>query len=48
LTQNTFNILTSRRNQITKTEDVLDLPGVMEIKQGTSASGEVEFLNGME
>lgn len=39
LTQNTLNILTSRRNQITKTLDVLDLNGVQDIKQDADADG---------
>jgi len=48
LTQNSLNILSSRRNQITKTEDVLDLNAVMEIKQATDAQGNEVFREGLE
>lgn len=48
MTQNSFNILTSRRNQITKTEDVLDLNGTLAIKQVTDKTGEVVFNGGLE
>jgi len=39
LTQNSLNILTSRRNQITKTLDVIDLNGMKKINQDSDAEG---------
>jgi len=39
LTQNSFNVLTSRRNQITKTLNVLDLNGLQDITSQADDAG---------
>jgi len=39
LTMNTLNILTSRRNQITKTVDVIDIVNVSPITQSIDKLG---------
>ena len=41
LTQSTLNILTSRRNQITKTYDVLDLNIVKDVKEDEQSDGSI-------
>jgi len=48
LTTSTLNILTSRRNQITKTIDVLDLRNVNPITSSVSQSGDLIYRGGME
>lgn len=48
LTTTTLNILTSRRNQITKTEDVIDIRGLNRIKQVITNDGDANFKGGME
>lgn len=48
LTQSTLNILTSRRNQITKTFDVLDLNIVKDINEQESSDGSTSYAGGMQ
>lgn len=48
LTNTTLNILTSRRNQITKTEDVIDIRGLNRIKQVITNAGDANFKGGLE
>jgi len=48
LTQNTLNILTSRRNQITKTYSVLDLNIVKDIVQQQETDGTGVYSGGIQ
>lgn len=47
LTSTTLNLLSSRRNQITKTVDVIDLNGVKDITTRDNG-GEMVFTGGVE
>jgi len=48
LTTTTLNILTSRRNQITKTIDVIDIRGLNKISQTITKEGDLNYKGGME
>lgn len=48
MTQTTLNILTSRRNQITKTVDVVDFNGLEAVKQDSDDQGNVVFRGGVD
>lgn len=48
LTTTTLNILTSRRNQITKTADVIDIKGLNKISQFINNKNELQYKGGME
>lgn len=48
LTQNSLNILSSRRNQITKTLDVIDLNGINRITQDSDAEGNLVYRGGID
>lgn len=47
MTQNTINILSSRRNQITKTIDVIDLNILNDIDQSTDNHGDLVYTGGL-
>jgi len=47
MTLNTINILSSRRNQITKTVDVVDLNIVNDINQQMDSKGGVGYTGGL-
>jgi len=44
----TLNILTSRRNQITRTIDVIDLMNVNPINETIDKQGELQYKGGLE
>jgi len=44
----TLNVLSSRRNQITRTIDVIDLMNVNDISQTTDQQGELQYKGGLE
>lgn len=44
----TLNILTSRRNQITKTMDVIDIKNIRGITQHISSKGDLEYKGGLQ
>jgi len=48
LTTTTLNILTSRRNQITKTIDVFDLRSIKPINKSVSKDGDEVYKGGLE
>lgn len=48
LTETTLNILSSRRNQITKTIDVIDLNGMKKVNISSDAEGNMVFKGGLE
>jgi len=48
LTTTTLNILSSRRNQITKTIDVIDIRGLNKISQTVTKDGDMNYKGGME
>lgn len=48
LTTSSLNILTSRRNQITKTVDVIDVRAIGKTSQAISKTNELEYKGGME
>mmetsp|Transcript_1866 Transcript_1866/g.3737 ORF Transcript_1866/g.3737 Transcript_1866/m.3737 type:complete len:93 (+) Transcript_1866:219-497(+) len=48
LTTSSINILTSRRNQITKTQTVIDLRGLNKISRVISKQGDIVFKGGLE
>jgi len=48
LTSTTLNILTSRRNQVTKTIDVIDLNQLKKIDLSTDKEGNMSYKGGLE
>lgn len=48
LTTSTLNILTSRRNQITRTIDVLDLRGLTAITRSLNKQNDLTYQGGVE